>query len=40
LPTNERQTRPLTKLAPEDQVKAWAKVIETAPEGKITAKKE
>jgi N6-adenosine-specific RNA methylase IME4 len=38
LPTNERQTRPLTKLAPEDQVKAWAKVIETAPEGKITAK--
>jgi N6-adenosine-specific RNA methylase IME4 len=38
LPQNEAQARPLTKLDPEDQVKAWAKVIETAPEGKITAK--
>jgi N6-adenosine-specific RNA methylase IME4 len=37
-PDNEAQARPLTKLGPEDQVKAWAKVIETAPEGKITAK--
>jgi hypothetical protein len=37
LPTNERQARPLTKLEPEDQVKAWHKVIESAPEGKITA---
>ena len=39
-PDNEAQARPLTKLGPEDQVKAWAKVIETAPEGKITAKVE
>ena len=36
-PINEAQTRPLTRLSPEDQVKAWHKVIETAPEGKITA---
>ncbi|MFH2064954.1 MAG: hypothetical protein ABIK15_07140 [Pseudomonadota bacterium] len=29
LPTNERQARPLTKLPPEDQVKAWKEVLET-----------
>ena len=38
LPENESQARPLTVLEPEDQVKAWHKVIETAPDGKITAK--
>jgi hypothetical protein len=37
-PINERQTRPLTKLkTPEQQQAAWKTVIETAPEGKITA---
>ncbi len=29
LPMNERQARPLTKLEPEDQIKAWQEVIET-----------
>lgn len=38
LPQNERQARPLTKLDPEEQQEAWQRVIETAPEGKITAK--
>jgi len=37
-PANESQTRPLTKLNPELQREAWSKVIETAPEGNITAK--
>ena len=36
-PSNEAQTRPLTKLEPEQQQEAWQKVIDTAPEGKITA---
>ena len=36
-PQNESQIRPLTKLTPEKQVKAWRKAVETAPEGKITA---
>jgi len=37
-PQNESQIRPLTKLPPEKQAKAWMKAIETAPDGKITAK--
>ena len=37
LPTTERQARPLAPLAPERQREAWARVVETAPEGKITA---
>lgn len=37
-PQNESQIRPLTKLPPEKQVKAWRKAVETAPDGKITAK--
>lgn len=37
LPTTESQTRPLSSLEPEQQLEAWAKAIETAPEGKITA---
>jgi len=38
LPTSERQARPLTRLSPEQQIEAWQTVIETAPEGKITAR--
>ena len=38
-PINERQARPLTKLATaEAQREAWETVVETAPEGKITAR--
>jgi hypothetical protein len=41
LPTNERQTRPLTSLSPDDQVKAWENVLEILNEGppgtKLTA---
>ena len=29
LPKSERQARPLTKLPPEDQIKAWKEVLET-----------
>lgn len=36
LPTNERQTRPLIGLTPEQQRAAWQEVVETAPDGKIT----
>lgn len=36
-PANERQARPLTRLEPEQQREAWKQVVETAPEGKITA---
>jgi len=39
LPVNERQIRPLTKLAPELQIEAWEKVVSSAPfDGGITAK--
>lgn len=37
-PTNEAQTRPLTKLKPEQQQEAWVRVVDTAPGGKITAR--
>lgn len=37
LPTNERQARPLTELAPELQPVVWQKSVETAPNGKVTA---
>ena len=33
IPTSEGQTRPLTSLDPEQQLIAWQKVVETAPEG-------
>jgi len=33
-PTNESQTRPLARLEPDQQREAWAKAVETAPEGK------
>lgn len=36
-PTTESQTRPLSKLEPQQQREAWAKAVETAPEGKVTA---
>ena len=34
LPINEAQTRPLTKLTPDDQVKAWGIVLEQLNDGK------
>jgi hypothetical protein len=37
LPANESQARPLTQLEPEQQREAWARAVETAPEGKLTA---
>lgn len=36
-PQTERQVRPLTSLEPEEQIEAWQRVIEKAPEGRITA---
>lgn len=36
-PINERQARPLSKLEPDQQRVAWAKAVESAPEGKVTA---
>ena len=39
-PVNEAQIRPLTKLEnAEAQVEAWEMAVETAPDGKVTAKK-
>lgn len=37
-PVPEGQLRPLTKLEPEMQREVWTKAVETAPEGKVTAK--
>lgn len=34
----ERQLRPLASLLPEQQKEVWEKAVETAPEGKVTAK--
>lgn len=36
-PITESQARPLAKLQPDQQREAWAKAVETAPEGKVTA---
>lgn len=36
-PVNERQTRPLARLEPEQQRQAWQKAVNTAPDGKVTA---
>lgn len=36
-PSNQLQTRPLEKLSSDQQREAWQKVIDIAPEGKITA---
>lgn len=38
IPTNERHARPLSKLPPEQQKEAWQRAVETAPNGKVTAK--
>jgi hypothetical protein len=39
LPLNERQVRPLTRLEPDAQAKAWEQVVKSAPfYGGITAK--
>lgn len=37
-PATESQVRPLTKLEPEQQKEVWEKAVQTAPEGKITAR--
>ena len=37
-PESERQARPLAKLPAEEQPAAWKEAVETAPEGKVTAK--
>jgi hypothetical protein len=37
LPTTESQARPLASLEPAQQVEAWQRAVETAPEGKMTA---
>lgn len=36
-PDNESQARALTGLAPDQQRQVWAKAVETAPNGKVTA---
>jgi hypothetical protein len=36
-PKNERQVRPLMSLEPSQQREAWARAVETAPDGKISA---
>jgi hypothetical protein len=36
-PANERQARPLARLKPDQQLIAWQKVVDIAPEGKVTA---
>lgn len=39
LPTSERQARPLAKLpTAQDRSEAWQEAVETAPNGKVTAK--
>lgn len=38
LPTAETHVRPLTKLPPDQQPEAWREAVETAPDGKVTAK--
>lgn len=35
---NEAQARPLTKLSPDQQREVYEEAVETAPEGKVTAK--
>ena len=37
-PTSERQVRPLTKLSTLLQIEAWTKSVETAPDGRVTAR--
>jgi len=37
LPERESHVRPLTRLQSDQQVEAWEKAVDTAPDGKITA---
>lgn len=37
-PDSERQARPLTQLPADEQRAAWQEAVETAPEGKVTAR--
>lgn len=37
LPATESQARPLTRLAPEEQIAAWQEAVDTAPNGRVTA---
>jgi len=37
LPVTESQARPLTSLEPDAQREAWARAVETAPNGRVTA---
>ena len=39
LPATESQARPLTTLPPEAQREVWAAAVETAPNGKMTARR-
>ena len=36
-PTTESQARPLVRLTADQQLIAWQKAVETAPDGKVTA---
>lgn len=38
IPVNEAQARHLAQLDPEEQVEAWQKVLDLAPDGKVTEK--
>lgn len=38
LPTTESQARPLTRLDPEQQREVWQAAVDTAPNGRITAR--
>ncbi len=38
IPATESQARPLTFLEPKEQKEVWEMAVETAPDGKITAK--
>lgn len=37
LPLSESHARPLTRLEPDQQITAWQRAVDTAPDGKITA---
>jgi hypothetical protein len=38
LPANEAQARPLAIIEPEHRAEVWQRAVETAPEGKVTAR--
>lgn len=39
LPATERVARPLTQLEPDVQPVVWQRVVESAPNGKVTAER-